>query len=104
MEPCRTLPQPRARCQCAERALILSQPWPGHRTRTRTHSVVLPLAVREGDLREALGQLVRLAVAAPGSAAGSDRAATPAAVPVGLTTPMPIPADLAAQLRAAGIP
>ncbi|MFI1421078.1 DUF3703 domain-containing protein [Streptomyces sp. NPDC020731] len=37
---------------------------------TRTHAVMLRLALRQGDLTAALIQLVRLLVAAPGSAAG----------------------------------
>jgi hypothetical protein len=50
-----------------------------------------------------LGQLVRLVVAAPGSAAGKYPDGNTGRTRAGLTTPMPIPGDLAALLRAAGI-
>ncbi|MFJ7200797.1 MULTISPECIES: DUF3703 domain-containing protein [unclassified Streptomyces] len=53
------------RRRAAERALILSQPWPGHHTHTHTHthSIMLRLSIREGNLREILSTLVRLAAA-----------------------------------------
>ena len=89
------------RWRAAERAHILSQPWP--MPHTRTHAVMLRLAVRERDLTEVLGQLVRLAVAAPGSAAGKYPDGNTGRTRVGLTTPMPIPGDLAVLLRAAGV-
>lgn len=89
------------RWRAAERAHILSQPWPW--PHTRSHGVMLRLALRERDLREALGQLVRLAVAAPGSAAGKYPDGNTGRTRAGLTTPMPIPDDLAALLREAGI-
>ncbi len=54
------------------------------------------LAVREKDLIEVLGQLVRLAVAAPGSTAGKYTDDNNDRTPAGLTTPMPIPDGLAA--------
>jgi hypothetical protein len=101
MDTARTPGTLAARWRAAERAHILSQPWPG--PHTRTHAVMLRLAVHAGDLREVLGQLVRLAVAAPGSAAGRYPSGNTGRARVGLTAPMPIPADLAAQLRAAGI-
>lgn len=89
------------RWHAAERAHILSQPWP--MPHTRTHAVMLRLALRERDLTEVLGQLVRLVVAAPGSAAGKYPDGNTGRTRAGLTTPMPIPGDLAALLRAAGI-
>ncbi|MFP8958965.1 DUF3703 domain-containing protein [Streptomyces nanhaiensis] len=89
------------RWRAVERAHILSQPWPG--AHTRTHAVMLRLAVRDRDLREVLGQLVRLVVAAPGSAAGRYPTGNTGRTRVGLTTPMPIPEDLAALLSEAGI-
>ncbi|MBZ6256755.1 DUF3703 domain-containing protein [Streptomyces olivaceus] len=64
---------------------------------------MLRLALRERDLTEVLGQLVRLVVAAPGSAAGKYPDGNTGRTRAGLTTPMPIPGDLAALLRAAGI-
>lgn len=89
------------RWQAVGRAHILSQPWPG--AHTRTHAVMLRLAVRDRDLLEALGQLVRLAVAAPGSAAGRYPTGNTGRTRAGLTTPMPVPDDLASLLREAGI-
>ncbi|WP_326692320.1 MULTISPECIES: DUF3703 domain-containing protein [unclassified Streptomyces] len=89
------------RWRAAERAHILSQPWPG--PHTRTHAVMIRLAVRERDLRELLGQFVRLAVAAPGSAAGKYPDGNTGRTRAGLTTPMPIPDDLTALLREAGV-
>ncbi|MFR9779499.1 DUF3703 domain-containing protein [Micromonospora sp. MS34] len=52
----------------AERGHILSQPWPWRHT--VTHAVMLGRALRERDVAEAVGQVVRLAVAGPGSAVG----------------------------------
>ncbi|MFF9077904.1 DUF3703 domain-containing protein [Streptomyces sp. NPDC014735] len=89
------------RWRAAERAHILSQPWP--RPHTRTHGVMLRLALRDRDLREAIGQLVRLAVATPGSAAGKYPDGNTGRTRAGLTTPMPIPDDLAALLCEAGV-
>lgn len=51
-----------------ERAHLLSQPWPG--PHTRAHAVMFGVAVRERDRREAVGQVIRLLVAAPGSVLG----------------------------------
>ncbi|MBL3671184.1 DUF3703 domain-containing protein [Streptomyces sp. M2CJ-2] len=89
------------RWRAVERAHILSQPWPG--AHTRTHAVMLRLALRDRDALEVLGQLVRLIVAAPGSAAGQYPTGNTGRTRVGLTTPMPIPDDLAALLRDAGV-
>lgn len=73
------------RWRAAERAHILSQPWLW--PHTRTHAVMLRLAVRDRDAREVLGQLVRLAVAAPGSAAGEYPDGDTGRTRAGLTTP-----------------
>ena len=51
-----------------ERAHILSQPWAW--PHTRAHAVMFALAWSEHDRREAAGQVLRLLVAAPGSALG----------------------------------
>ncbi|MFE7356134.1 DUF3703 domain-containing protein [Streptomyces sp. NPDC057543] len=67
------------------------------------HAVMLRLALRDRDLREVLGQLVRLVVAGPGSAAGKYPGGNTGRTRVGPTTPMPIPDDLAALLRGAGV-
>lgn len=77
-----------------ERAHILSQPWP----HTRNHIAMFALAVRQRDRREALGQMVRITVAAPGSALGRYPEGNTGRARVGLTQPMPVPEDLAAVL------
>jgi hypothetical protein len=51
-----------------ERAHIISQPYPW--PHTRNHLVMLAVALRQHDRREALGQIVRIIVAAPGSLSG----------------------------------
>ncbi|MEO3974953.1 DUF3703 domain-containing protein [Streptomyces sp. CAU 1734] len=95
-------PGPLPQCwRAIERAHILSQPWA--MPHTRTHAVMLRLALRERDTREVLGQLIRLAVAAPGSAAGKYPTGNTGRTRAGLTTPMPLPGDLAALLAEAGI-
>ncbi|HMG45421.1 MAG TPA: DUF3703 domain-containing protein [Acidimicrobiales bacterium] len=58
------------RWHALERAHILSQPWPWPHTVVHWH--MLRLALGQRDRREALGQVVRLLVAAPGSASGRD--------------------------------
>ena len=62
-----------------ERAHIISQRWPW--PHTRAHAVMLQVAWREQDRREAAGQVIRLLVAAPGSALGATPRETPAAPP-----------------------
>jgi hypothetical protein len=79
-----------------ERAHILSQPHPW--LHTRNHVSMLHLALRQRDRREALGQLVRVVVAAPGSLSGRYPQGNTGRVAVGLMTPMPVPPDLAAML------
>lgn len=79
-----------------ERAHIVSQPDPW--LHTRNHVAMLILALGQRDRREALGQVLRLAVAAPGSMTGRYPVGNTGRVAVGLMTPMPIPADLAAVL------
>ena len=76
-----------------ERAHILSQPWAW--PHTRAHAVMLALAWREHDRREAAGQVVRLLVAAPGSALGRYPEGNTGRALVPLTQPMPVPDDLA---------
>jgi hypothetical protein len=58
---------------------------------------MLVMALRERNRREALGQVVRLIVAAPGSISGRYPPGNPGRVAAGLMTAMPIPSDLAAQ-------
>ncbi|ORM35535.1 DUF3703 domain-containing protein [Williamsia sp. 1135] len=77
-----------------ERAHILSQPYPW--LHTRNHLVMLTLALRQHDRREAFGQIVRIIVAAPGSLTGRYPTGNTGRTAAGLTTPMPVPGDLAA--------
>jgi hypothetical protein len=77
-----------------ERAHIVSQPDPW--LHTCNHAAMLALAVRQRDRREALGQVIRLIVAAPGSLVGRYPEGNTGRVSAGLMTPMPVPADLAA--------
>ena len=87
---------PAERWTALERAHILSQPWPWPHASAHAH--MLALAVRQRDRREALGQLIRLVVAAPGSAAGRYPVGNTGRARVGLLQPMPMPADLAELL------
>jgi hypothetical protein len=91
-----TAATPAQRWTALERAHILSQPWPW--PHTRAHAVMFAVAWREKDRREALGQVVRLLVAAPGSALGRYPEGNTGRATVPLTRPMPMPADLAAIL------
>ena len=82
-----------ARWAHLERAHILSQPYPW--PHTRNHLAMLILALRQRDRREALGKVVRIIVAAPGSALGRYPEGNTCRTRAGLRTPMPMPADLA---------
>lgn len=86
----------KARWTASERAHILSQPWPW--PHTKVHGIMFGLAVRGRNRREAVGQLIRLVVAAPGSATGRYPEGNTGRSNVGLTEPMPIPEDLRAVL------
>lgn len=85
-----------ARWRHLERAHIVSQPDPW--LHTGNHAAMLVLAVRQRDRREALGQVLRLIVAAPGSITGRYPVGNTGRVTAGLMTPMSIPDDLAAAL------
>ncbi|MEU5941451.1 DUF3703 domain-containing protein [Micromonospora sp. NPDC047548] len=85
--------------RAAERAHILSQPWPC--PHTVVHAVMLRRALRERDVVEAVGQVIRLAVAGPGSATGRYPEGNTGRARVPLTQPMPMPDDLAVLLSAA---
>lgn len=76
-----------------ERAHIVSQPDP--LLHTRNHAAMLALALRQRERREALGQVVRLIVAAPGSLTGRYPVGNTGRVDAGLMTPMAVPDDLA---------
>ncbi|SUE15959.1 Protein of uncharacterised function (DUF3703) [Rhodococcus gordoniae] len=79
-----------------ERAHIASQPDPW--LHTCNHVAMLALALRQRDRREALGQVVRILVAAPGSWTGRYPEGNTGRVSAGLTTPMTVPSDLADEL------
>jgi len=79
-----------------ERAHIVSQPHA--KLHTRNHAAMLALAPRQHDRREALGQIIRIIVAAPGPLTGRYPEGNTGRVAAGLMTPMPIPSDLAAAL------
>jgi Protein of unknown function (DUF3703) len=55
-------------------------------------------ALRQQDRRDALGQVLRLIVAAPGSMTGRYPVGNTGRVEAGLMTPMPLPDDLASAL------
>ncbi|MBK9030269.1 MAG: DUF3703 domain-containing protein [Myxococcales bacterium] len=75
------------------RAHILSQPpaW----LHTHVHWRMLTLAMRHVDLREAMGQVIRLAVARIGSAAGRFPAGNTGRARVALVANGPMPEDIA---------
>ncbi|MET0900737.1 MAG: DUF3703 domain-containing protein [Mycobacterium sp.] len=87
-----------ARWRHLERAHIVSQPDPW--LHTRNHVAMFALAVRQRDRREALGQVVRIVVAAPGSLVGRYPEGNTGRTAAGLMTPMPVPPDLAAAMAA----
>ncbi|MGD9620636.1 MAG: DUF3703 domain-containing protein [Mycolicibacterium sp.] len=87
---------PDARWRHLELAHIASQPGPW--LHTCNHAAMLVLALRQHDRREALGQVIRLIVAAPGSVTGRYPEGNTGRVDAGLMTPMPIPPDLAQAL------
>lgn len=84
-----------------ERAHILSQPLAG--LHTRVHLAMLALALRTKDIVELFGQIVRLSVAAIGSALGRFPAGNTGRARVPIAQPMPIPADLMRILDEAGV-
>lgn len=97
MRAARTAPTPTDRWTHLERAHILSQPDPW--LHTRNHIAMFTLAVRQRDRREALGQAIRIIVAAPGSLAGLAPEGNTGRADVGLRQTMPTPPDLAALLH-----
>ncbi|MGY2119271.1 DUF3703 domain-containing protein [Nocardia gipuzkoensis] len=80
-----------------ERAHILSQPDPW--LHTRNHTAMLMLALRQRDRREAIGQIIRIIAAAPGSLSGRYPDGNTGRATVGLRQPMPTPPDLTALLH-----
>jgi hypothetical protein len=80
-----------------ERAHILSQPDPW--LHTRNHLAMFFLAVQQRDRREAIGQVIRIIVAAPGSLSGRYPESNTGRARVGLRQPMPTPPELSALLH-----
>ncbi|GAB3146683.1 hypothetical protein GCM10027290_28830 [Micromonospora sonneratiae] len=99
MHDARTATDPAAAWRAAERAHILSQPWPW--PHTVVHGAMLRRALGERDVGEAIGQVIRLALAGPGSATGRYPTGNTGRASVSLTRPMPVPDDLAAVLATA---
>ncbi len=79
-----------------ERAHVVSQPWAW--PHTRVHFVMLRLALTQRDRRELVGQILRLAVAGPGSLTGKYPPGNTGRVTMRLTETAPLPADLAQAL------
>jgi hypothetical protein len=79
-----------------ERAHVLSQAhaW----SHVRVHVRMAAFALRRRDLREILGQIPRILLAAPGSWTGRAPRGNTGGVNVGISTPMEILADLQALL------
>jgi hypothetical protein len=75
-----------------ERAHILGQPWAG--LHSWSHWTMLKLAVRDGDAREAAGQILRLAAGGLLSLAGWLPAGNTGRARVSAIRPMPLPEDL----------
>lgn len=92
MAAAKSAPHAEQRWRHLERAHIVSQPDPW--LHSCNHAAMLTLALRQRDRREALGQVVRLLVAAPGSLSGRYPTGNTGKVDAGLMTPMAIPADL----------
>ncbi|MBU8894159.1 hypothetical protein DRW03_12495 [Corallococcus sp. H22C18031201] len=81
-----------------ERAHVLSQAHAG--PHVRVHVRMFAFGWRRRDLRELVGQWVRILVAAPGSWFGRAPLGNTGGANVGILTPLPIPEDLRAMLEA----
>ncbi|WP_327096015.1 DUF3703 domain-containing protein [Nocardia vinacea] len=97
MQAAKTVLDPAQRWAHLERAHILSQPDPW--LHTRNHFAMFALAVGQRDRREALGQIIRIILAAPGSLTGRYPEGNTGRAQVGLLQSMPTPPDLAALLH-----
>jgi hypothetical protein len=75
-----------------ERAHILSQPLAG--LHLRSHVAMLGTALRTRDGHETLGQVLRLALAAPGSLSGRYPVGNTGGADVSAFQPMAVPEDL----------
>lgn len=82
-----------------ERAHILSQAFAV--AHTGVHWAMFRFAFRRRDVREMLGQLPRLLLAAPGSLLGRAPLGNTGGANVGIFEPMPIPEDLHEKLAIA---
>lgn len=80
-----------------EDAHVLSQPWAW--PHVKVHAAMLALGWRTRDRREVTGQLLRIAVAAPGSLTGRYPQGNTGRSSVPATRPMPVPDDLRELLR-----
>lgn len=98
LDAARQAPNSDTRWTHLERAHVLSQPWAW--PHIDVHGRMLGQAIRERDRKEAVGQVVRLVVAGPGSLAGRYPEGNNGRATVPMTQPAPIPADLAAFLDA----
>ena len=76
-----------------ERAHIVSQPWAWPHTRVHFH--MLRVAAKRRDRRELVGQIIRIAVAGPGSLAGRYPVGNTGRTTMGLTEVALVPDDLA---------
>jgi hypothetical protein len=85
------------RWSALERAHIVSQPYAV--LHTRVHLVMLRHALRERDMREAVGQVVRVVVAGPGSAVGRYPRGNSGRVSMGLTETADVSDELAPLVR-----
>ncbi|MFD0364343.1 DUF3703 domain-containing protein [Nocardia sp. GCM10030253] len=90
---------PQARWVHLGRAHIVSQPYPW--LHTHNHIAMFRLAVAQHDRREALGQVVRIIVAAPASLSGRFPDGNTGLTAAGLRTPMETPHDLATEIAQA---
>jgi hypothetical protein len=79
-----------------ERAHVLSQALAG--PHTRVHWAMFCFAFRRRDVREMIGQVPRILLAAPGSLLGRAPRGNTGGSNVGIFSPMPIPEELRAKL------
>lgn len=75
-----------------ERAHIVSQPWAW--PHSRVHAAMLAVALHHRDRREAIGQVIRLVVAGPGSLTGRYPPGNTGRTTMHLTDTAPVPDDL----------
>ncbi|UJR84558.1 Hypothetical protein I5071_66370 [Sandaracinus amylolyticus] len=84
-----------------ELAHVLSQP--SARLHTKVHVRMLVLGARLGDLREVVGQIVRVAGAGLGSALGRFPAGNTGRARVSIIAPMPVPDEARRIFASLGI-